>query len=85
MLTITTIEGQEIEWHIGEKVPDMWGFAGREHDALQRISSITADGDELGHIREIFHSRGTHFTVPMPNKPVSRWYGDIARTIYLNL
>ena len=79
MLYITTIHGKEFEWHVGETVPEI---------AVASIAELQADLHELEHIQKLFdieEAKGTHFTIPMPNKRVCRWYGDLARTIYLNL
>lgn len=91
MLYIVTTDGHEIEWHVGEPVPKMWGLVpyGTDRD-LQRISYIQADGDELAHIREMFTSGfGSdgcpRYNIPMPAKQMCHWYGDLAKTIYLNL
>ncbi len=60
---------EEATWHVGEKVPKI-----RVADIVQ----IQADGDEANHIR-----------VKAPGLCIDshfqRYYGDLARTIYLNL
>jgi hypothetical protein len=64
------------QWHVGEKVPDV---------PVERIVELQADGDELEYIENIFSTHGK-CSIPIPYaKRVVRWYGDIARTIYLNL
>jgi len=84
MLCIFTTDGHEIEWHVGEPAPEMWGASGKLDSALQRISYVQADGHELSHILSRFTCGGRP-TIPMPDCRVCRWYGDLARTIYLNL
>jgi len=100
MLTINTTDGHAIEWHVGEPVPEMWGRSKNFDKGLQRISFIQADGHELEHIVKLFTSKLKVFppagegptsvdfefpSIPIPNKPVCRWYGSIAKTIFLNL
>jgi hypothetical protein len=61
------------------------------HLTLETVYLIQADGDELNHILNQYTiaSHGENalsITVPFPvGKKVVRWYGDIARTILLNL
>ena len=100
MLAIVTKDGHEIQWHVGSPVPKMWGKGGSEYQAMERIYMLQADGDELAHIQRVFTNKVTIFappgeepasitfdipTLPMSNKPVVRWYGDLAKTIFLNL
>ena len=93
MLVIFTTDGHEVEWHIGEAVPEIWGANKNRDKGLH--------GHELEHIQKLFTSKLTVFappgeegpqsvdfnfpSLPMPNKQVCRWYGDLARTVYLNL
>lgn len=69
-----------ILWHVGTPFPsDIAKFA------MQKTTlELQADGDELEHIKRVFSLGGT-YTIPMPQKRVVRWYGDIARTIIGNL
>lgn len=83
MLVIFTTDGLEIEWHTEEKIPEM--YKGSRYSGLERISYIQADGHELLHIQDAFRDKEWAYTIPMPNRRVCRWYGDLARTIYLNL
>jgi len=98
MLAIVTKDGHEIQWHVGTPVPKMWGKGGSEYQAMERIYMLQADGDELAHVQKTFTSRvimhspdGTEQinvdvpSLPIANKPVVRWYGDLAKTIFLNL
>ena len=102
MLVILTTDGHEVEWHVGEAVPEIWGQNKNRDKGLQRISFLQADGHELEHIRKLYTNKLTVFappgesdgpqsvdfdcpTLPIPTKKVCRWYGDLARTIYLNL
>ena len=57
----------------------MFGKDQNEHNALQRISYIQADGDELQHIKEKF------LNLLVPTCHSVCWFGDLAKTIYLNL
>jgi len=70
MLYIITKDSGSFTWHVGEKVPKI---------APQSVTGIQADGDELGLIRRMFEN------IPFYRGPVALWYGDLARTIYLNL
>jgi hypothetical protein len=100
MLAIITKDGHEIQWHVGTPVPKMWGKGGSEYQAMERIYMLQADGDELAHVRKAFMSKVTIFapageepasvtfdvpTIPLTSGPVVRWYGDLAKTIFLNL
>jgi hypothetical protein len=68
------------QWRVGEKVPDV---------PVERIVELQADGDELEYIENIFSLPcGSYGVCSIPiahTNRISRWYGDIARTIYLNL
>ena len=62
-------ETKETAWHVGEKVPVQM--------LPHQITQIQVDGDEAAHIEDIMGGA--------INRPVQRYYGDLARTIYLNL
>lgn len=67
-------------FHVGDKIKN-------EEDEICRLFDvkwIQADGHELEAIRDMFSYAHGH-TIPMPHGQVGRWYGDIARTIHLNL
>jgi len=64
-------------WHVGEILPDSIGI--RCKDACQETFCLTADGDELEHIRNLFPALTAN------NRRVVGFYGDIARTILMNL
>lgn len=51
---------------------------------LELIEWIQADEHELEAILRTFNVNGKP-TIPVPNHRVCLWYGDIARTIHLNL
>lgn len=72
------------EWHVGEPQPG-------EVDTTS-IESLQADGDELNHIKVRFtmgipsKAGGVRtITIPMTNKKTMLWYGDTAKTIFVNL
>lgn len=72
MLFISTRSKPEgYEWNVGRPVPSV---------RVGEVVEIQADGDELSHIDSTFSG-----TLPVPKKSVAHWYGDLARTIYLNL
>lgn len=48
------------------------------------IEFIQADGHELELIQNTFRING-RYTIPMTNKKIVKWHGDIARTIIANL
>jgi len=82
-LYITNHEGETFTWNIGIKL-----------NPIQRspyVAYIQADGDELEHIQNLFKVTTDHkglkyeYTIPMTNQRVVSWYGDIARTILINL
>lgn len=80
MLYIVFDSGRERTWHVGEPLPitDAEVFA---------VKMIQADGDELKHIQDLFHSTTSSGskTIPMPyDRRVAKWYGDIAKTIIGN-
>lgn len=68
MLAIKDVKGQEIVWHVGKAKPLNYSW----------VPIITADGEELEHIRAIF---------PMltPCKTVAVWRGMMAELIMDNL
>lgn len=76
MLTILTSNGEEHNFHVGQE-RDILALR------LTEISLIEADGDELQHILSRF-TIANQFTIPVPNKRICRWYGDIAKTIWIN-
>jgi hypothetical protein len=92
MLYITTSHKKEFTWHIGNKVPGI---------SPDLVVEIQADGHELEHIQKLFTNKLTihappgeegpqsidfdYPSLPMPNKRVCRWWGDFARTIFINL
>ena len=51
---------------------------------LPHLEFIQVDGHELKAIQNLFQNNGS-YSIPMPNTPVVTWYGDIAKTIHLNL
>lgn len=58
---------------------------------LAKVYMLQADGHELEHIKRQFSNPSTDgpgrkdLTIPITGAAVMRWYGDIARTILLNL
>ena len=101
MLVICLNDGADIEWHTGEPNPlerilskydDPRVRARGEAALLARVYMVQADCGELEHIQNQYASvdgnSGQFFQysipIPTPNRVV-RWYGDIARTILLNL
>ena len=86
VIVLTTAEGQEMEkeWHVGDALP--------EHPAREKLCRfpyilIQADGHELEYVGRMFaDNEGKDISIPYPlEKRIVRWYGDIARTILLNL
>lgn len=72
MLYIISNHGEgEFSWHVGSPIPNV---------PVEKVTEVQADGDELEYLRSLF---GT--SIAMPNTGVANWYGDWARTIYLNL
>ena len=71
-------------WHIGQTLPPI---------KIDSVVSLQADGDELEHIVDQYQCGGQRantatycYSIPMPmDKPVVTWYGDIAKTIIVNL
>ncbi len=70
MLYIVT-HNNERTWHVGRPLPKITD--------VSTLTEIQADGNELRHIKENFDN------LIMPSSEVCVWYGDLARTIYLNL
>jgi len=69
---LTTLNGCRGQWHVGEKVdlePESFQFA-----------SVQADCDELLYIIAKFKNIPFH-----TDKPVQKWYGDLAKFILANL
>lgn len=56
---------------------------------IDDIQYIQADGHELEAIQKRFTIKTaddmTHFTIPIANNRISRWFGSIAKTIIGNL
>ena len=71
MLYIVCLGHPEVKWHVGEQFHI-------DNEEVE-VDYIHAYGDEVEYIRN-------HFTnIPMSDKPVQRWYGDIAKTIAYGL
>ncbi len=64
-----TNNDKEAEWHVGEDLPNI-----KPH----RIVELQADGDERAHIEKIMGGGVT-------GGECAYYYGDFARTIFLNL
>ena len=62
-------------WHVGQKMPTV---------NVEEVTEIQADGSELAFIIDRFSHR-QQVTIPVAKTSMVSWYGDIARTIYLNL
>ena len=71
MLYIIAQHNRDYSWHVGEPMPS---------PDVDQVVEIQADGHEKKVIREMFGE-----SIPMTTESVVNWYGDIARTIYLNL
>lgn len=71
MLYIIDADGKELVWYVGQNL------AG--YTSPHRVTELQADGNELEHIRNMF----PHLT-PVGVR-VAQWYGDIAKTIFINL
>ena len=69
-----------IIWHVGTPFQNELA----KFTSAKSVLELQADGDELEHIKRLFSLGGT-YSIPMPQKRVVRWYGDIARTIIGNL
>lgn len=75
--------GTHRTWNIGQEIP-------LKIEEVEAISYIQADGHELEIISQLFctnpkaHPKDKKYTIPMPNKGIVKWFGDIARTIILN-
>jgi hypothetical protein len=76
MLYIVKTDGSETKWWTGQKIPDI---------LPARIEYLQADGDELSYIVNLFTDQYGYVTIPHQYGRVVIWYGDMARTIYLNL
>lgn len=72
--------GCEKEYHIEDPIDH-----DRELRYISGIEWIQADGHELEAIQQKYLYGNGGYTIPMPRGQVSRWYGDIARSIHLNL
>jgi len=70
MLFIQNLNACTYQWHIREKIPNL---------NIEKVCALQADGEELDKIQEMF-PRLTAY-----GKRVVYFYGDIARTILLNL
>ena len=64
---------QPIELHVGDIVRESFSRS------APHVQWVQADGDELVHIQHQFYS-----SFPLPNRPVSRWFGDFAKMIVGN-
>lgn len=71
-LYITFEDNSGTNWHIGEKNPV-------DYKKVNEIREIQADGHELEHIH------GNFSNIPVANKRVVRYFGDIAKFIIGNL
>jgi hypothetical protein len=99
MLVIFLRDGQDLGWHVDIKLPDLISEDGKYPmvTELENVYAIQADGHELEHIINRFTTRVAGHeganeigylrmpTIPISDLPVQRWYGDLARTILLNL
>ena len=76
MLIIVFNEGfpKEVEWHVGEKNLI-------DHENINNIREIQADGHELEYIKNIFYAPENFF----PKGRVVTLYGDIAKIVIANL
>lgn len=61
-------------------------------DKIEEVQYFQADGDELEILQKQYgyhHDQPIHavreYSIPMPRQRVIKWYGDIGRTIILNL
>lgn len=89
MLFFTTNTGAEIEWHVGQKKPEIWQpkrekqfWPNGEEKALLDVNIVVqvyADGDELDHIRKFFKNIPDRMALDMT------WFGETARFIHANL
>ena len=99
MLVVCFNHGHDVTWHVGdESYIDTFYRVTAEETAdevttgkllateLAKVYMIQADGDELEHIKKMFSGNEWHgYTIPLPDKRVVRWVGDLARTILVNL
>lgn len=74
MLSISTINGQEYSWHVGEL------NAARilRTEIIDNVKEFQADGHELERVK-------LNFPCYDLQKPVARFYGDEAKTILWNI
>lgn len=78
----------EFIWYVGQVIPITNEDDG-EFD-LYDIISIQANEKELEYIKELFTNYTYSniqkmYSIPIPNKTIVTWYGDIAKTIIDNL
>lgn len=81
MLTITTCDGVEFDWHINEKFPDIYSdndHPGLRHGRDANVISIQADGHELEYISLRFQN------IPYCGR-ICIWHGEYAKFIFENL
>lgn len=94
MLVIYFSDGADMSWHVGTTTPmhQLLAHTEGQHERqvirteceiLSKIYMLQADGDELEYISRLYPDKGA--AVPLASRSVVRWYGDIARTILLNL
>jgi hypothetical protein len=77
-------DGRECVYHIGDRIRPEHHV--RELEIITpTILWIQADGHELEAIQRLFILSGGQYSIPMPKTSVARWYGDIARTIHINM
>lgn len=79
MLYVIFNDNREVTWHVGYK-EDL----ARIKQAAPEVREIQADGDELERILRNF-TIGERSTIPRTSALVQSWYGDLAKTIILNL
>lgn len=78
MLYFYINDGHIIDWHVGEKVPEIWQ---PQHSGLPHrfVTMIYADGDELLHIINQFEN------LPYCKGRSTKWTGEFAKFIFENL
>lgn len=85
MLAIKYKDGATSTWYVNDK------GINPNRQTLEDIIYIQADGHELEHIKIIFTVTSNMYgfnrllTIPFTDNVIMTWYGDLAKTILVNL
>jgi hypothetical protein len=72
MLHIVLSSAKLITAHVGSPISDF---------EPSEVLVVQADGHELEKIEELFTTDNGQKTIPIPDRRVVSWYGDMAKTI----